>query len=125
MIVLEKIVGMLNFVNDGTCHTKAKGKILALAHAFVLILIFIFCFLYNRLWACGVSNTIATGEDCVCSGDVCGGTKFCYDGGCNANAKSTIELFWFLVFFFCVCFMSLQLGWYLFFGMSKHMVVES
>jgi hypothetical protein len=34
-----------------------------------------------------VSNSVATGEDCDCSGNICTDAEFCYDGVCNTDAQ--------------------------------------
>ena len=36
-------------------------------------------------WVCSVSDTIATGETCDCSGNLCTYAEFCYDGICKSN----------------------------------------
>ena len=62
----------------------------------------------NFLWACGVSNTIKTGEVCDCSGNTCTDAEYCYGGVCNTNPVGIFIIF---PIFFCsnICMFELIL----------------
>ena len=49
-----------------------------------------YCFFFFFSWVCSVSNTVATGEACDCSGNSCTDAEFCYDGACNSNARGIV-----------------------------------
>jgi len=42
-------------------------------------------------WVCSDSDTIATGEACDCSGNLCTDAEFCYDGTCKSNGVCSVS----------------------------------
>ena len=51
----------------------------------------VFLFFFCMFSACSVSATIATGEACMCSEDMCTDAEFCYDGTCNTNPQGNLS----------------------------------
>ena len=111
------------FCYDGVCNANAKSNFIFKTRFLLFWKINVFwicCSIYWKIMhlknfccccclGCVVSNTNPTGEVCDCSGNTCADDEFCYDGVCNANAKSNFIfkiqflLFWKLVFLWICC----------------------
>ena len=87
------------FCYDRVCNTNAKSNYNIKNSIFFSSICFLFLCLF---WACQtVSNIMATGEACDCSGNMCTDAEFCYDGSCNTNAKSNFLSSTSIWHFFC------------------------